>query len=249
MPAAHPWTAEQLQDILSAYSKGESAVSIARRSGVSYPIIRPLLQKHGIVLRSRAEVRRVNTCNHAYFHAIDTEEKAYWLGFLTADGCITTGNRIAVHLGTADCSHLFKLKMALAATQTVSSNTRSCALVICSPEMAADLAAHGILPKKTFSTKPAQIAPELARHYWRGVIDGDGYISKAGNGLVLVGDYEIVLQFQAFALARCPEMKAGISRKENIYQIQLSGKGARNMLEIIYSGASVFLERKYELAK
>src|SRR5215469_18761847 len=30
---------------------------------------------------------------------------------------------------------------------------RSCSLTICSPEMAADLAAHGLLPNKTFSTR------------------------------------------------------------------------------------------------
>jgi hypothetical protein len=118
---------------------------------------------------------------------IDTEEKAYWLGFLTADGCITIGKktqdspRLSLHLAKQDYEHIVKFKQALQATQAVSMNEQSCHFVICSTEMAADLARHGIQPRKTFSTKPAQIAPELEKHYWRGVLDGDGYISKGGQ--------------------------------------------------------------------
>ena len=108
-----------------------------------------LLQEQGIVLRSRHEYTRMHTCNHAYFYSIDTEEKAYWLGFFTADGCVTTGNRVNVTLGIADYSHLAKLKTALNATHKISTNSRYCTFVIRSPEMATDLASHGIFPTET----------------------------------------------------------------------------------------------------
>jgi hypothetical protein len=115
--------------------------------------------------------------------------------------------------------------------------------------MVADLASHGILPRKTGSTKPVKVAPELERHYWRGVIDGDGCISKDRKSLVLVGDYEVLLAFQSFVLAHCPKVKACISRKENIYQFQLRGAiQVRKMLDVLYEGATVYLDRKYALA-
>ena len=45
---------------------------------------------------------------------IDTEEKAYWLGFIAADGCIGTNrNTIRVDLKIADKSHLEKLRTSI----------------------------------------------------------------------------------------------------------------------------------------
>ncbi len=249
MPAAFKWTTEQVQDMLTCYEQGESLKKIAQRYETSWQVLSVLLKKHGLVLRSQHEAVRIHTCNYAYFHDIDSEDKAYWLGFLTADGCITTGDRVTIHLASVDCGHLYKLKRALEATQVVSEGKRSCSLVICSPDMAADLARYGVLPNKTFSTKPARIAPELARHYWRGVFDGDGWIARNGKLLVLVGDYELILGFQAFVFAHCPKIRAGITRKETIYQFKLQGDGMKRMLEVLYGDATVYLERKYQLAK
>lgn len=258
MPRAFLWTSEELEDMVTSYQQGESAQSIAQRYGTSYQVIQPVLVKQGVMLRSRHERHyghNRHTFDARYFQTIDTQEKAYWLGFLTADGCITLGKktqdspRISLHLAMRDYEHLVKLKQALHATQVVSMHKQSCQFTICSPEMAADLMQHGIQPKKTFSTKPAQVAPLLERHYWRGVIDGDGHISKNGKQLVLVGDYEVVSGFQAFVITRCPKVKACISRMENIYQFQLGGAMmVRTMLNVLYEGATVYLNRKYERA-
>lgn len=255
MAKALQWTREQLQDMVISYRQGESAQSIGKRYGTSYQVIQPLLERKGVTLRSNADANRRQTFNAHYFQTIDTEEKAYWLGFITADGCITSGKksgqsmRLSLHLALQDYEHLAKLKSALQASQTISANERSCSFTIFSSEMTADLAQHGVQPKKTFSTKAAHVAPELVRHYWRGVIDGDGHISKERKQLVLVGDYEIVLAFQAFVLAHCPKVKACISRMENIYKFQVGGAIiVRKMLDVLYEEATVYLERKYERA-
>ncbi len=252
MPAAFKWTGEEIQDMVTSYKRGETAKSIAMRYGTSSQVILPVLEKQGITRRTNREAARRHTCDYRYFQIIDTEEKAYWLGFMTADGCITKGKasgdspRITLHLGKQDCEHLAKLKQALQASQTISRDEHQCSLTIISTEMAADLAKHGILPRKTFSTKPAQVAPELVRHYWRGIIDGDGYVSKVGGTLVLVGDYDVVSSFQAFVLTQCPQVKVAIFRDGTIHTLKLTGKTARRMLEILYGEARVYLTRKYE---
>ena len=64
--------------------------------------------------------------NYNYFDVIDTENKAYWLGFIFADGCITTPYRvnkdgsikngiyrIEVSLKEDDKEHLDKLRKEL----------------------------------------------------------------------------------------------------------------------------------------
>ena len=49
--------------------------------------------------------------NSHYFDVIDSEEKAYWLGFLYADGNISSeGNRLEVRLSIKDIKHLEKFR-------------------------------------------------------------------------------------------------------------------------------------------
>jgi hypothetical protein len=254
MPAVFTWTPEKLQDMVSTYRQGESARSIAKRYGTSYQVIQPLLVRQGVILRTLREANKKRTCNERYFQTIDAEEKAYWLGFLTADGCVTKGKkpgespRISFHLGKQDYGHLVKLKQALQATQTVSEHGQSCSFTIFSSEMVSDLAVYGILPNKTFSTKPVQVAPDLERHYWRGVIDGDGHISNVPT-ITLVGDYDIVLAFQAFVLSHCPYVKATVRKTENIFAFCIRKQATKCMLQALYGNSTVYLDRKYEYAQ
>lgn len=90
MPAAIKWTPEQLQDIISSYERGEPANTIGKRYNTSHQVILPLLVKLGVTLRTPLQTAKKCACNERYFQQIDTEDKAYWLGFITADGCITT---------------------------------------------------------------------------------------------------------------------------------------------------------------
>ena len=54
--------------------------------------------------------------NKDFFNKIDTEEKAYWLGFLYADGCIVTRSKckkvtpmsLELVLSSIDINHLYK---------------------------------------------------------------------------------------------------------------------------------------------
>ena len=47
--------------------------------------------------------------NEDRFNKIETEEDAYWLGFITADGCILkTRNVLDICLGAIDKGHLIK---------------------------------------------------------------------------------------------------------------------------------------------
>jgi hypothetical protein len=252
MPAAFKWTPEEVQDMVRSYRQGESAQSVAKRYGTSYQVIQPVLVKQGILLRSRREASRRQTFDAHYFQWIDTEEKAYWLGFLTADGCVTKGKspgdspRITVHLGKKDYEHLCKLKKALQASQMISVNEHSCSFTIFSSEMAADLALHGILPKKTFSTKPVQVVSHLERHYWRGIIDGDGTFSRSGDALALVGDYDVILAFQTLVLSHCPEVKATIRKAENIFSLSIRRQATKFLLQFLYESATIYLDRKYE---
>ncbi|GHO71626.1 hypothetical protein KSC_105180 [Ktedonobacter sp. SOSP1-52] len=66
---------------------------------------------------------------------------------------------------------------------------------------------------------------------------------------MLVGDYEVIVGFQSFVLARCPKVKASIFRNLNIYTFKVTGTAALKMFEILCGEATVYLDRKHERAK
>lgn len=77
---------EQIEDILDKYQNNWSQQKIADFYQVSRTVIKRILetQYKGLVIRNK-------TSKYHYqqdiFEIIDTAEKAYWLGFLAADGC------------------------------------------------------------------------------------------------------------------------------------------------------------------
>lgn len=122
-------------------------------------------------------VRRLEL-NESYFSS-KHRGSSYWAGFLLADGCVQ-GNAITLALGIADHAHILAWKDAIASQHSVTEVKRNNVVVchrICvhSTTMCKDLEAYGVIPKKS---KVAAVpeAYEGDKDYWRGVIDGDGYI-------------------------------------------------------------------------
>jgi len=170
----------QIEQIVQRYTSGERVASLARSFGVSEAAISRWLKKKGIYRRG---TNRKYSVTESYFDRIDTEEKAYWLGFLTADGHVGEYD-IVLALSTKDREHLEKFKAALKAEHPIVEVTSQYGkpisrIGICSRRMAAALRKHGLESNKTFTIEPCPNVPaELERHYWRGAVDGDGWIQK-----------------------------------------------------------------------
>lgn len=137
----------------------------------------------GLVYCSRSCGTRRYQVNESYFEKIDSHEKAYWLGFLFADG-YQDGNSFGMELATIDRDHIEALRNALDAQHPIKTRNvlldrkPSVTLNINSRKMCADLVTHGFTPGKTFSLKPPRIEPGLFPSLIRGYFDGDGHVSK-----------------------------------------------------------------------
>lgn len=134
--------------------------------------------------------------NSDYFEVIDCANKAYWLGFLYADGCVSVlhqenKNVDCMHLEITLCKkdkkHLEKFRTCLESDvpivdKIVKLNNKEyeeCRLTISCTKMCRDLIKLGCIPKKTFSIRLPNddIVPhEFKKDFIRGYFDGDGCI-------------------------------------------------------------------------
>ena len=120
-----------------------------------------------------------------------------------------------------------------------------------SPIMANDLFKLGFMFRKAHMIKPPKIKEHLQRHYWRGVIDGDGHISKIGDGIRLYGSYWMCEGFRNFMIKWFGYYhKINRTHKESkIFQVSTSGIEANKVISFLYSNSTIFLDRKMVLCK
>lgn len=131
------------------------------------------------------------SCNHRFFQNIDTEDKAYWLGFIYADGWITKRSYcdsgvLGIELQAADVIHLKKFNKSICGNYQIMFRERECNLhgssklnkmceiKINSKDMYYDLINIGVTSDKSYTMQLPDIPNELMRHFIRGYFDGDG---------------------------------------------------------------------------
>ena len=146
-------------------------------------------KKYGFELRSNKINSRKYIANFSYFKNIDTHEKAYWLGYIYADGYVSITKdgrkRFGMALSIKDKSQLEKLKKCMDATYPIkdyeqksgfSNHTLYSRLIIDSEELFNDLVHHGVSQHKTNILKRPNIDSEFLSSFILGYFDGDGSI-------------------------------------------------------------------------
>lgn len=262
--------AEQEEALIACYSAGESSRALAAEFGVSQRSVFRVLHHYGVPTRSRAEANRKYACDGTFFRTINTEEKAYWLGFLAADGYVDTKHAtLVVALARRDREHLRRLLRSLKSTHPVKDYEYEHAISIVSirlPELAQGLVENGVIPRKTFTLDwPGFLSRDLLRHYLRGYSDGDGcfntglssYVRKGDGGRasktrwVVVGNETFLLAAQNFVaqqtgVQRLP-LRPAHDCKPGIAEMSYGGsKQVARLAHMLYDDATVYLPRKRE---
>jgi len=197
--------------------------------------------------------------DHEAFDAI-TNDAAYWIGFIFADGCVVHSRkgspRVQVRLSEVDRGQLLKLRQFLCSTNVIGNSPpgnfggyrsrRSVRLTVNSRGLAARLLQLG--------RYEGPIAAELteSRHFWRGVVDGDGsiWMSKRGYvGFSLVGSQRLLEPFLEFLKKRNLARRMTISPDKSIYQVSTAGHLAELIIDELYRNAPTALDRKAAAAR
>jgi DNA modification methylase len=178
-----------------------------------------------------------------YFSVIDTEEKAYWIGFLFADAWLGPRS-VDLSLSIQDRDHVITFRKAVGSSHKLFEDSIKSRVVVCSKKMADDLRKHGMDAKEKFPEMEDSFIP----HFIRGVFDGDGSISNylpSGRN-----KYRFMASFlgKENLLKRiCYEI--GINKtptfQRGIWRISFSSEADINrVFNYLYADYSVCLERK-----
>ena len=94
-------------EIINLYNKGLSPAKIGEICKCSNDTIRRFLKRLGLYQHKNYACRKY-TLNEHFFDDVDNEIKAYWLGFIAADGYVTDTPRktVSIQLALKDHNHL-----------------------------------------------------------------------------------------------------------------------------------------------
>lgn len=256
---------DQVDNILNLYKSGLGETKIHNQTGISIDIIRRILRNNNITIIGTKRYQ----VNDNYFENIDNEEKAYWLGFLCADGYLRLrygkyGN-LRLKLSTKDISHIEKFKNSINSTNKITTKdeyyqykgeklkTSSTYIEIHSTKMVKDLIKHGCSENKTkYMTIPTTIPDNLIRHYIRGYFDGDGSISidKFNNfSFYICGSSENFLKWMHDEFDKINITKQNIRKNINgVYILKICRiNDLKRINDYFYNNANIFLTRKKEI--
>lgn len=241
-----------------------SSLKIAKLMNCSkLPILKAL---HELNATIRKEPVRKYTINKYYFDEIDTEEKAYWLGFLYADGCVFRRS-LLVRLSSIDKGHLEKLKKCLdsdAPIKTGKQNsfgaiTEYVILEINNAYMVNSLKRLECIENKTHTLKYPiiEIFPEKFQYdFIRGFLDGDGSIKHTKlnkkRGLIdklyevsFTGTEKMLKGIQSVLKTNTIPKE---NKKKHCWEYRFGGNlQVIEILNKLYKNATVYLDRKYKI--
>ena len=211
------------------------------------------------------------TCNYHYFDNIDTEDKAYWLGFLTTDGWInqskkTNAGVTGIELQYGDIGHLKKFNKSIDGNYQITDRWRTCSIAknkekkhhmccirIFSATMYNTLKNLGFSNDKSYDFHIPKLPEHLIRHYMRGYFDGDGCFCFTNKSFgvhfitasqPLYTDLLNILQTLSIKTSNCVFVN---EFGTTMYRPEICKFNDKiKFLDWIYQDCNIYLDRKYK---
>jgi intein-encoded DNA endonuclease-like protein len=256
---------DDISHIVEMYKNGNNIEYIASRYNIGDRRVTKILKENNVAIRTADIYNRRYTLNETYFDVIDTQEKAYIVGLLFADGCISEdANIITISLKEEDKDILLKINEELGSNRPLtyikyndknSNWSNQYKLSINSRYMVNSLRNLGLFQNKSLKIEfPSWITDEYYFHFLRGYIDGDGCILKTEKRMSFIATENFcnnVAQYLQDKLS----VHCSISlchKKDDISTRDLRISGAqqvKKVLDKIYENANMRLDRKCQIYK
>lgn len=254
------------EEIIYSYKKGETIRNIASSYNVDPRTVSSFLKQFGINIK-KPRPPKIYSVKEDIFQNIDTEEKAWMLGFIYADGYIDSSKtKLKFTLAEKDKDVLEKIKSILRSNSPIKRKegrqikgtdyfgSSTVTLMISNAQICQDLEKHGAFYKKSLKLQfPLFLKDELIRHFIRGYFDGDGSItfgrhdfpkiSIASNKEFLEGIHDILLKENITS-------NIYASNRSKVNSLEINAKSSvEKFLNYIYKDSNIFMERKYQRYK
>jgi len=250
-------------NIIKLYNNNEKIKNISLLYNVCSNTILNILHKNNIQIRDNNWEQKKYKLNRHYFDMIDSEDKAYFLGLLYADGC-NTGENIQISLAGDDSEILNKisknfyfnerplLKNELS-KENINHQDRF-TLVISDQKILKSFEKWGIIGNKTFRLDyPQFLNNDLFNHFLRGCFDGDGsvFLSKGYINVSIVG-YKELLEKLKIKIETILNIEMNLYPKSNNKTYELITSNmlyVKHIYDFMYKNSNYYLDRKYNIFK
>lgn len=219
--------------------------------------------------RAARPTHRKYQLNEAVFEEdTPSEQVAYFAGLLLADGCVhrhKCGSYVvSLRLHPEDRAIIERFRDFLESTHPIRERSngldvsgqlrRMCVFNANSVRLARSLERYGVVPGKTHTaTAPSFLANNP--HFWRGLVDGDGWVTlgpgRESPEVGFCGTRQVVYQFRDFVATIVPSQSSPrqSSNSKINWRFALRGWRAVAVARVLYAGCSIALPRKLRAAQ
>ena len=260
-----PLLESNLGKFLEMYYAGESMRTIALAIGCRESYLYAYIEKNGLEKREPlCPSYELNEC------ALDSisDEGAYWIGFLMADGWICK-NVIQIQLKCDDVEHLHRFNKFFGTNRPIihregkisnykGSEIKSGDQVgskFSSEKLVKILNSYGVTERKSHSADIHGL--ESNRNFWRGCIDGDGsmgiYLPKRKNPkprpkIMLIGSVSIIDKFKTYCNSIGLGLDCRVCKVGKSFTYTLCGPQCCSLVKDLWRPGDQCLERKRQIA-
>jgi len=265
----HILSKEEKSQIVKEYAENHlSTKLIAEKFKTNTTTVLRLLKKNNIKIDRLNCQRKYKIININYFDNIDTEDRAYFLGLLWADGCNYKvdgkAHQIVIHLQNRDRHILEEFATKIYGDTKILSIRKKkderCQLMCCfripNKYISDVLFEHGMVPRKSLIVDwPKNLPENMIKHFIRGEYDGDGGISYNSNSknyeVMFIGSVLFISKLQNYLNKELNDnFSLKIEKKKfsvPMAYLRIHGNlKCKKFLDWLYDGAKTKLDRKYQ---
>lgn len=250
------YTIEQITEFGEYYKNGHSLKETSEHFNVNYETLKQNLIRFGYRKPSKV-LKNQRVSPNTYFDIIDSHNKAYFLGYLYADGYIAStpyGKNIGIGLQLQDMYILDFLKSEMNLSNKIGIYKNSCKLQFTDQHTYNNLQKLGICENKSHKDfHIPNINPEFLSSFIRGYFDGDGCITIKSTGYsvvsiccnskIFLNDIKSILELNKI---ECRPISIEKRKYNNLYVLYILKRESQlKFKNFIYKDSNIFLKRKY----